>query len=280
MSNPTITPSNLRLGICRVTYDGVDLGSTLNDVVVKPTFEKAPLHADQAGTTVLDNKISGIKIEVDTTLAEVGLKANWKVVFPHSELVGTSPQQVTFYNAIGAGDLANAKELILHPLELADADKSEDYLFYKVISTEVSEIHMSPKAQRGLKVVWTVLPDYTKTPALFFVHGDPAIGVTDATASTPSFSGTGGGTMAAPTVYNGVTVSETITATCVTESTGSGVFSVKGTVSGDLGLATVGSAFTPVTPNPAVVSFTISDGTPDFELNDVFTFNTVAANYL
>lgn len=59
--------------------------------------------------------------------------------------------------------------------------------------------------------------------------------------------------------------SETITLTCLTPGP-TGTFSVVGSVSGYIGTATVGTAFT-----STVINFTIADGTPDFIAGDAFT---------
>ncbi len=83
-------------------------------------------------------------------------------------------------------------------------------------------------------------------------------------AGTPSFSGTGDGTIS--DVSGGPnSVAETITLTA-TDSTH---FSVSGSVSGSLGTATVGTAFT-----SGNINFTISAGGTDFQPGDTFTITT------
>jgi len=58
--------------------------------------------------------------------------------------------------------------------------------------------------------------------------------------------------------------------------TNGGKFEVVGSLSGPLGLATVG---TPFVAFGSQISFTINDGTTDFVVGDVFTVATTAANY-
>lgn len=275
-SNATITPANLELTPMRVTYKGVDLGSTLDNVVITPKIMTANLNADQMGTTVINRKVSGYEISITTSLAEVLLKANWKVIFPYAKLVTSGPnQQVYFDSQIGDDALSHAGVLNLHPLSKADADLSGDYNYYKVTAQPESEITYSPTGQAKMKVTFQVYPDFTATPARFFTYGDPSVGLVAASASSPTFSGTGGGSMGSVMVYSGDTATETVTATCVTAIAAGGQFYVQGTVSGPLGLAVVGTPFV-----SDQISFTIADGTPDFVVNDQFTVLTVAANYV
>jgi hypothetical protein len=278
LSNASVTTSNMELTPCRVTYKGVDLGGTLSNVIVRPAFEKADILADQSGTTVRDRRVSGLNIQVETELTEVELKENWKVVFPHAFLVESGGnKQITFPNNVGDGDLSNAGILILHPLNKVDADLSADHKFFKATADATSEFVFSPTDQSRLKVIWNILPDDSTTPELFYVYGDPSIGIVDATAGTPSFSGTGDGTMSPVAAYNQYTVDETITAVCVTPVVNGGIFHVAGSVSGSLGLATVG---TPFVAEGNEISFTINDGATDFVLNDQFDVVMTAANYV
>lgn len=280
VSYSNVNPANLELTPMRVTFNGVDLGGTLGNVLVTPKYVKAPLMADQYGKTVLDRRVSAVEITVTTELAEVLNKDNWKVVFPHAKEVTSGTKLIQWVNAIGDSDLSHSAQLLLHPLSKADADLTENYLFYKACSSAESEITYSPEGQAKLKIVWNILPDTSVSPAVFFIYGDPAVGLVAATAGSPSFTGTGNGTMGSVVAYSGITKTETITATCVTAVANGGIFFVSGSLSGALGLATVGISFIPVSPDPAVISFTIADGSTDFVVGDQFTVATVAANYV
>lgn len=279
VSFANMNPTNLELTPMRVTFNGVDLGGTLGNVAISLKYSKAELKMDQMGTTVIDRRVSGTEIKITTELAEVQLKDNWKVVFPHANLItGGAGKSIYWTSQVGDSDLSHAAILTLHPLSKVNADLSEDFKFFKAVASAESEITYGPEQQARLKLVWNVLPDFTTTPAQFFVHGDPSIGVVAASGNVASFTGTGGGNISSLTVYSSVTVTETITATCVQATGNGGKFFVNGSVSGPLGLATVGISF--LAQNPQVVSFTINDGSPDFAINDVFTINTVASNYV
>jgi hypothetical protein len=271
-----MTPMRVKFG---TAGSEVDLGGTLSNVVVKTEFSKGEIKADQFGDSVLDRRVSGLMLSVTTEIAEVQLKDNWKVVLPHAKLVdgGGGNKSIYLQSMVGDSDLANAKQLLLHPLSKADSDKSGDLLIYKACAVAVTEIPFGPKTQAALKIVWNALLDTSISPARLALYGDPAIGLVAASAGSPSFVGTGNGTLTGVAVYTGITVSETITATCVHAVANGGVFNVNGSISGPLGLATVGIGFN--ASNPQVISFTINDGTSDFVVGDAFTIVTTGGNY-
>lgn len=275
VSFASVNPQNLELTPVRVTFNGTDLGGTLGNAVISMKYNKAEMKMDQLGTTVVDRAVAGTEITITTELAEVLDKDIWKVVFPHATKAVSGGQEVIYWpSMVGDKDSARAHQLVLHPLSKVDADKSEDFLFYKAVASAESEITYGPEEQARLKIVWNVLPDTSTVPARFFLHGDPGVGLVAASGNLASYSGTGTGTVTGIAVYSGQTVTEAISVTCVTPQTNGGVFNVNGSLSGPLGLATVGMAFV-----SDVVSFTITDGGTDYALNDVFTINTVAANY-
>lgn len=279
MSFATVTTSNMELTPMRVSYgtagSEVDLGGTLANVVISAKYTKSNIMADQSGSTVRDRRVSGMEVSVTTELSEIQSKDIWKVVFPHATKIGTgvgSLAAIRFDDNIGDGDLTNAKQLVLHPLSKANADKSTDYTFFKAVASAESSITYGPNEQARLKIVWNILPDESAVPNKFFRYGDPAIVQTPAAAGTPVKTGTGNGTMTGVTVFNAFTKTETITATCVTTAVNGGTFYVVGSVSGPLGLATVGTPFV-----SSVISFTITDGATDWALNDQWTVTTTAA---
>lgn len=278
-SNAVVTPGNLTLTPCRVTFNGVDLGATLGNVTISPKYSKVPLKADQFGDqTDIDYVVNGFSVTVETEIAETALKDNWKVVFPNGRLVTSGGNKAMYFeNMVGDKDSSHAAVLLLHPLSNVDGDLSQDHKFYKAVASAESQYVFSPNTQGKLKIVWRVLPDTGVVPPRFYFYGDPAVGLTNASAGSPSYSGTGNGTMSPVAVYNGTTKTENIIATCVTAVANGGVFEVHGSVSGPLGLATVGIGF--VAPGNQI-SFTINDGSTDFIVGDQFTVATVAANYV
>lgn len=289
-SSAVVSTPNMELTPMRVSFKGpgagsfVDLGGTLGNVKVMVEFKKAEIHADQSGKTVRDRRVSALNISVETELAQIRDKNIWKTVFPHGQLVTdgiTGHQMIYFVNQIGDSDLANSGQLKLHPLSLLDSDLSGDYLFYLACADAKSEVVYGPEEQTKLKVIWNILPDATTNPERFMIHGDATIGIVHALAGAPSFAGTGNGTLTGVAVSDSATKTETITVTNVSAHANGGIFSVVGSVSGELGVAVLpNTAGGSVIFSSREISFTLTDGGTDFALNDAFTIATTSANYV
>ena len=171
----TVTGTTMELTPCRVKYNGVDLGGTLSNVVISTKYTKAPIHADQHGTTTIDKFNNGIEITVTTELAEFNNKDNWAVVFPNATYAGTSPDKyLDFTSKVAVRDSTFAQKLELFPL----SQDSSNYMhtFWKAISTEESGFTFSPTDQTRLKIVWFILPqDQDASPLNFYRFGDPTL---------------------------------------------------------------------------------------------------------
>jgi len=175
MSYATVTTSNMELTPMRVTFDGIDLGGTLGNIVISAKYTKSNILADQSGSTVRDRRVSGMEITVTTELAEIKNKDVWKVVFPHATLIPTGTAALDFKENMGDGDLSNAAELVLHPLSMPDATVAYDFTFFKACASAESSITYGPTEQARLKIVWNILPDESAQPNKFMRYGDPAI---------------------------------------------------------------------------------------------------------
>jgi hypothetical protein len=85
-------------------------------------------------------------------------------------------------------------------------------------------------------------------------------------SATPGGENTGDGAMGAATGGFGAP-SETITLTITSESSNAGGFKVEGSKSGFIGTGNVASAFA-----SDIISFTLADGSEDFDIGDTFTW--------
>lgn len=273
-SSANVTPSNIILSPMRVKFNGVDLGGTDGGVEFSASTKTADIKTDQTGDEAISSVVMASMYEVKMTLAEVKKKENWKVAFPFAKLV-TSGQQKAIHleNVTGQDLLQYGQQLLLHPLQNDDAVLDEDILCYKAVPVAASQVKFEHGKQAGLQLTFKIYMDTSTTPARYVHFGDPAVAAVAASLTQQGFVGTGNGT-ASGLSAGSKAVTESITATCIKASADGGIFEVIGGVSGALGNARVGVAFTSQYAN-----FTINDGAVDFVEGDVFTFSSVAANY-
>lgn len=282
VSTANVTVSTMELTPCRVKLNSVDLGGA-NNVKVTMEYKKSPLKADQLGDTVLDNRVSGVTLKVECELTQINDKSIWKAAFPNSLLVTNGPvTSIVFQSRIGESDLSLAKSLVLHPLSKDDSDVSGDYTFTKVTSMSVSETSFSPTEQQKLKAVFTVLPDTSYSPALFMIFGDTTNGLVASTISSPTFTGTGTGSLTSQTA--GVdALGETISVTCLgVPSANLSNWVVSGSVSGVFGEVDITNATPGSSANfsSSICSFTITSSATAYVAGDEYQMITTAKNYV
>jgi len=84
--------TNVKLGICKILYKGVDLGFTIGGVNVAVTSTTHPVTVDQFGQTILNETITKREISVTVPLAETTI----------DNLVATMPGSTLRSNAVAA----------------------------------------------------------------------------------------------------------------------------------------------------------------------------------
>ncbi|MPQ56303.1 hypothetical protein [Duganella sp. FT27W] len=125
---------NVKLGVCKVFYDGVDLGYTQGGVDVEVKTDTHKVNVDQFGKTTINEYIMGRDVTVKVPLAETTLD-NMVKIMPgatlHVDPVDSTKRWVVVTNGVGTDLLSIAKELRLHPKSLPDDNVSEDFVIPK-----------------------------------------------------------------------------------------------------------------------------------------------------
>lgn len=85
---------NVKMGVCQVTFDGVDLGYTKGGVEVTVATETKPITVDQFGSAPINDLIMGRTCKVKLPLAETTLE-NLVRIMPGATLVGTGGAKAT-----------------------------------------------------------------------------------------------------------------------------------------------------------------------------------------
>ncbi|WBM72998.1 Ig domain-containing protein (plasmid) [Buttiauxella sp. WJP83] len=116
MSNTHV--KNIKLGACRVSFGGVDLGYTKGGVQVEVSTETLKVTVDQLGQTTISELVQGRNITITAPLAESVLQ-NMVDLMPGSTL-NDEDNSVTITSAQGVNLIDVAKELVLTPQDTTD----------------------------------------------------------------------------------------------------------------------------------------------------------------
>ena len=116
MSNTHV--KNIKLGACKVSFGGVDLGYTKGGVQVEVATETQKITVDQRGQTVVSEVVMGRNITITAPLAESVLR-NMVDLMPGSTL-SEDDNSVTITSAQGVNLMDVAKELVLTPQDTTD----------------------------------------------------------------------------------------------------------------------------------------------------------------
>lgn len=160
---------NIKIGACKVLFNGVDLGHTKGGVTVnyKPDF--SDILADQWGETPVDKALLSEEFTVTVPLTESQI-SNIKVAIPLGTVGGATNGKMTVGKNAGARLAAVAGQLILHPLANAATDASNDVVLYKAVVADEVEIGYNNEDQRILEVTFFAFVDETKADGSWLGH--------------------------------------------------------------------------------------------------------------
>lgn len=174
---------NVKVGVCRIYFDGVDLGYTKGGVEVEVTTETYAVTVDQFGNTEVNEIVLGRQVMVRAPLAETTLQ-NLVKLMPGATLSGTGAStKVEVTNGVGVSLLDLAKPLVLHPQNLPDTDKSEDFVIPLAATAGAINFAYRLDEERVFSVEFKGYPN--PTSRLLFIMGSHSF-------TTGSAGGTGG----------------------------------------------------------------------------------------
>lgn len=161
--------TNIKIGVCSVTYNDVDLGHTKGGVTVSYSPEYSDITADQYGNTPVDKSLVGETLTVTVPLTESQV-ANINKAIPLSTLAGTSDGRATIGKEAGNKLASLAYELVLHPFANAVGDLSEDVVIHKAVVHSDIEVGFTNDDQRIIEVEFVALIDTTKADGNLLGH--------------------------------------------------------------------------------------------------------------
>lgn len=169
---------NIKMGTCKITYDGVDLGFTMGGVEVTVATTTHETKIDQFGDTVANETVMGRTITIAAPLVETTLD-NMALLMPGATLKtdNTDPQKpkkvVSVTSGTGLSLLERAKEMILHPINKPTNDKSEDLVIPLCATAGAMNFAYKYDAERVFNCEFKGYPD--SETGVLFVYGDKSI---------------------------------------------------------------------------------------------------------
>lgn len=179
---------NVKLGVCKVFFDGVDLGYTKGGVEFSVSTQTHRVEIDQFGKTAINEYVMGRDAKVKVPLAETTL-TNMAALFPlktgAAGVEGTTTQRLGIDTGIGADLLSTAKLLSLHPVAKNDYDFSDEIIIPLSNTSGGLQFAYQLENERIFNVEFTGYPD--PTSSMLFYAGNP---FTDATGKTFALTAT------------------------------------------------------------------------------------------
>lgn len=173
MAATTNDVKNVKLGVCKVFFDGQDLGFTKGGVDVTVATETHKVQIDQYGQTPINEFVMGRTVAVKVPLAETTL-ANLAKIMPGATLVTdatTNIARVDVPTSVGTSLLDYAKTLTLHPINKDAADKSEDFTVPVAATAGALEYAYKLEDERIFNCEFN---GYPNEKGILFSVGDPA----------------------------------------------------------------------------------------------------------
>ena len=152
--------TNVQVGVCSVTYNGVDLGHTKGGVEVTYEPEYHDITVDKYGNTVVEKVLIGEKLTAKVPLAEFTI-ANVDKAIPQGTVAGAADSRVLVGQNAGVKGKQYAYQLVLHPIN--EGTRRHDIVLHKAyISSEVVLNHMVDE-EKVIEVTFEALLDETKS---------------------------------------------------------------------------------------------------------------------
>lgn len=151
---------NVKLGVCTVKYNNVDLGYTKGGVEVTVKTDTHKVNIDQFGKTPINEYIMGRDVQVKVPLAETTLD-NLVKIMPGATLITDSidptKKVVNVNTGVGTNLLDIAQALVLRPVGKTDA--SEDFTIFKAATAGALNFAYKLEDERIFNVEFSGYPD-------------------------------------------------------------------------------------------------------------------------
>lgn len=152
--------TNVKVGACSVTFNGVDLGHTKGGVEVSYEPIYHDVSVDKYGETVVEKYLIGEKITAKVPLAELTI-ANLKVAMPQGTFAGAANARLLLGRSAGTKATTSAAQLVLHPLNMGT--RANDIVLHKAYVSSTVDLKLKVDEENVYEVEFEALLDETKS---------------------------------------------------------------------------------------------------------------------
>jgi hypothetical protein len=152
--------TKVKVGVCTVTFNGVDLGHTLGGVEVSYEPSHFDVTVDKYGETVVEKVLTGEKLTAKVPLAEYTI-ANLKAAMPQGQYAGAANARIHVGKSSGASARAQSAQLVLHPVN--EGTRAFDVVFHKAyVGSQIALNHKIDEV-KVIECEFEALLDETKS---------------------------------------------------------------------------------------------------------------------
>ena len=152
--------TQVQVGACSVSFNGLDLGHTKGGVEVTYEPTHKDVSVDKYGETVIQKRLTGEKLSAKVPLAEYTI-ANLRNAIPQSTFAGAANARITIGASAGQLATADAYQLVLHPL--TEGTRRHDVVIYKAYVASTVVLPHKIDEEKIIEVTFEALLDETKS---------------------------------------------------------------------------------------------------------------------
>lgn len=152
--------TNVQVGVCSVSFNGIDLGHTKGGVEVSYEPVHHDITVDKYGETIVEKVLTGEKLTAKVPLGEFTI-ANLRNAIPQSQFAGAANARITIGANAGKKAKEDAYQLVLHPL--AEGTRRHDIVFYKAYVASQITLQHAVDEEKIIEVTFEALLDETKS---------------------------------------------------------------------------------------------------------------------
>jgi hypothetical protein len=147
-------------GPCTITFNGVNMGHTIDGITFTAERSFADINVDKYGTTPVDQILTGTKVMLKFKFAQTGWPQLDMAMPETSSYDGAGTlDRIDLGGDAGYSLRADAKLLVIHPMKNVATDLSDDITIYKAVSVEKIEIPYKIDEQQVVEVTMLALVD-------------------------------------------------------------------------------------------------------------------------